>query len=152
MAASTLRSALWHAFQRHTRGIKTLPVHPNHRPALSRVRDPKLIHSLPGTTGGGKGISHPSREKKDGHRTPPGPCVPHGGRLRDNCLLVLDSVTSTPGLLEASIPKDLFAEMPVIEISGCSTRRQCWAASAQRRCHPEEALYLPTFSHLFDCQ
>jgi hypothetical protein len=23
---------------------------------------------------------------------------------------------------------------------------------AQRRCHPEEALYLPTFSHLFDCQ
>ncbi len=33
-----------------------------------------------------------------------------------------------------------------------STRRQCWATSAQRRCHPEEALYLPTFSHLFDCQ
>jgi len=29
---------------------------------------------------------------------------------------------------------------------------QCWATSAQRRCHPEEALYLPTFSHLFDCQ
>ena len=28
----------------------------------------------------------------------------------------------------------------------------CWATSAQRRCHPEEALYLPTFSHLFDCQ
>jgi hypothetical protein len=28
----------------------------------------------------------------------------------------------------------------------------CWAASAQRRCHPQEALYLPTFSHLFDCQ
>ena len=24
----------------------------------------------------------------------------------------------------------------------------CWAPSAQRRCHPEEALYLPTFSHL----
>ncbi len=23
-----------------------------------------------------------------------------------------------------------------------------WAASAQRRCHPQEALYLPTFSHL----
>jgi hypothetical protein len=23
---------------------------------------------------------------------------------------------------------------------------------AQRLCHPEEALYLPTFSHLFDCQ
>ena len=35
---------------------------------------------------------------------------------------------------------------------GYSTRRQCWATSAQRRCHPEEALYLPTFSHLFDCQ
>jgi hypothetical protein len=28
----------------------------------------------------------------------------------------------------------------------------CWATSAQRRCHPQEALYLPTFSHLFDCQ
>jgi len=24
----------------------------------------------------------------------------------------------------------------------------CWATSAQRRCHPKEALYLPTFSHL----
>jgi hypothetical protein len=35
---------------------------------------------------------------------------------------------------------------------GYSTRRQCWATSAQRRCHPEEALYLPTLSHLFDCQ
>ena len=35
---------------------------------------------------------------------------------------------------------------------GYSTRRQCWATSAQRRCHPQEALYLPTFSHLFDCQ
>ena len=35
---------------------------------------------------------------------------------------------------------------------GYSTRRQCWATSAQRRCHPEEALYLPTFSHVFDCQ
>ena len=35
---------------------------------------------------------------------------------------------------------------------GYSTRCQCWATSAQRRCHPEEALYLPTFSHLFDCQ
>ena len=22
----------------------------------------------------------------------------------------------------------------------------------QRRCHPQEALYFPTFSHLFDCQ
>jgi hypothetical protein len=37
---------------------------------------------------------------------------------------------------------------------GYSTRRQCWATSAQLRCHPEdeEAVYLPTFSHLFDCQ
>ena len=35
---------------------------------------------------------------------------------------------------------------------GYSTRRQCWATSAQGRCHPEEALYLPTFSHLFYCQ
>ena len=32
---------------------------------------------------------------------------------------------------------------------GYSTRRQCWATSAQQRCHLEEALYLPTFSHLF---
>ena len=29
---------------------------------------------------------------------------------------------------------------------GYSTHRQCWATSAQRWCHPEEALYLPTFS------
>ena len=28
----------------------------------------------------------------------------------------------------------------------------CWAPSAQRWCHPEEAMYLLTFSHLFDCQ
>ena len=35
---------------------------------------------------------------------------------------------------------------------GYSTRRQCCATSAQRQRHPEEALYLPTFSHLFDCQ
>jgi hypothetical protein len=32
---------------------------------------------------------------------------------------------------------------------GYSTRRQCWATSAQRRCHPEEALYLRTFSDRF---
>ena len=36
----------------NTRGTKPLPVRPNHRPALLRVRDPKPIHSLPGTTGG----------------------------------------------------------------------------------------------------
>ena len=35
---------------------------------------------------------------------------------------------------------------------GYSTCCKCWATSAQRRCHPEEALYLPIFSHLFDCQ
>ena len=29
---------------------------------------------------------------------------------------------------------------------------ECAAARCLRRCHPEEALYLPTFSHLFDCQ
>ena len=29
---------------------------------------------------------------------------------------------------------------------------QTEATSAQRRCHPAEALYTPTFSHLFDCQ
>ena len=29
-----------------------------------------------------------------------------------------------------------------------STRRLCWATSAQGRCHPQEALYFPTFSHL----
>jgi hypothetical protein len=48
----TLRSTVWHAFQQHTRGTKPLPVCPNHRPALSRVRDPKPIHSVLGTTGG----------------------------------------------------------------------------------------------------
>jgi hypothetical protein len=31
---------------------------------------------------------------------------------------------------------------------GYSTRRLCWATSAQGRCHLQEALYLPTFSHL----
>jgi len=31
---------------------------------------------------------------------------------------------------------------------GYSTRRLCWATCAQGRCHPKEALYLPTFSHL----
>jgi len=46
----TLRSALWHAFQQHTRG--TRPVRPNHRPALLRVRDPKPVPRPPGTTGG----------------------------------------------------------------------------------------------------
>ena len=35
----------------------------------------------------------------------------------------------------------------------CRLRRRglaaiCWAPSAQRQCHPTEALYLPTFSHL----
>jgi len=44
----TLRSALWHAFQQHTKGTKPLPVRPNHRPALSRVRDPKPIHTNTG--------------------------------------------------------------------------------------------------------
>ena len=28
----------------------------------------------------------------------------------------------------------------------------CWATDAQRLCRPQEALYLPIFSHLFDCQ
>jgi len=49
----TPRSALWHAFQQHTRGTKPLPVRPNHRTALSRVRDPKPIPSPPGTTRAG---------------------------------------------------------------------------------------------------
>jgi len=35
---------------------------------------------------------------------------------------------------------------------GYSTRRPCWATSAQRRCHLEQALYLQTFRHLFHCQ
>jgi hypothetical protein len=39
----TLRLALKHAFQQHTRGTRPLPVRPNQRPALSRVRDPKPI-------------------------------------------------------------------------------------------------------------
>ena len=74
----TLRSALWHAFQQHTRGTKPLPVRPNHRPALSRVRDPKPIPSPPGTTGGpGSSLSDvrsPWRERdlarKVGHGWP----------------------------------------------------------------------------------
>jgi len=31
---------------------------------------------------------------------------------------------------------------------GYSTRRLCWATSAQGWCHLQEALYLPTFCHL----
>ena len=31
---------------------------------------------------------------------------------------------------------------------GIAIAAMCWAPSAQRRCHPEEALYLSTFSHL----
>jgi hypothetical protein len=33
---------------------------------------------------------------------------------------------------------------------GYSSRRQCWA-ECPAAVSPEEALYLPTFSHLFDC-
>jgi hypothetical protein len=39
-----------------------------------------------------------------------------------------------------------------MESGGIVLATICWAPSAQRRCHPKEALYLPTFSHLFDCQ
>jgi len=39
----TLRLAVWHAFRQHTRGPRPSPVRPNHRPALSRVRDPTPI-------------------------------------------------------------------------------------------------------------
>ena len=46
------RLALWHAFRQHTRGPRPSPVRPNHRPALSRFRDPKPIPWSPGTTGG----------------------------------------------------------------------------------------------------
>jgi hypothetical protein len=35
--------ALWHAFRQRTRGTRPSPVRHNHRPALSRVRDPKPI-------------------------------------------------------------------------------------------------------------
>jgi len=35
---------------------------------------------------------------------------------------------------------------------GYRTRRQCWATSAQLWCHPEDSLYLLTFSHIFDCK
>jgi hypothetical protein len=38
------------------------------------------------------------------------------------------------------------------ESGGIGSADICWATSAQRRCHPQEALYLPSFSHLFDCQ
>jgi hypothetical protein len=52
-------------------------------------------------------------------------------------------------------PSCVFAETRATRPNGewgYSTRRQCWATSTQRRCRPEEALYLPTFSYLFDCQ
>jgi hypothetical protein len=34
------------------------------------------------------------------------------------------------------------------ESGGIGFAATCWSTSAQRRCHPKEALYLPTFSHL----
>jgi len=34
------------------------------------------------------------------------------------------------------------------ETGGMVLAAMCWAPSAQRRCHPKEALYSPTFSHL----
>jgi len=49
----TLRWALWHAFRQHTRGPRPSPVRPNHRPALSRVRDLKPIPPL---------VQHTSRD------------------------------------------------------------------------------------------
>ena len=49
----TLRLALWHAFRQHTRGPRPSPVRPNHRPALSRVRDLKPIPPL---------VQHTSRD------------------------------------------------------------------------------------------
>ena len=89
--------------QQHTRETKPLPVRPNQRPALSRVResgsqtDPPWYNGRAGIIPfryspdllGGKGTSHvgrdtgdlQSRGKKYGNRTPPGPCVPHGGSL-----------------------------------------------------------------------
>ncbi len=75
-----------------------------------------------------------------------GPRVPSGGvTLKRRC-------TYRPSVIYLIVNKLLsLATRPNGEW-GSSTRRQCWAASAQRRCHPEEALYLPTFSHLFDCQ
>ena len=39
-----------------------------------------------------------------------------------------------------------------LESGGIVLAAICWATSAQRRCHPQEALYLPTSSHLFDSQ
>jgi hypothetical protein len=38
------------------------------------------------------------------------------------------------------------------ESGGIVLAAMCWGTSAQRRCHPQEALYLPTSSHPFDCQ
>ena len=38
------------------------------------------------------------------------------------------------------------------ESGGIVLAAMCWATSAQRRCHPKEVLYLPTFSHLSGCQ
>ena len=35
-----------------------------------------------------------------------------------------------------------------MECGGIVLAAICWIPSAQRRCHPKEALYLPTFSHL----
>jgi hypothetical protein len=55
------------------------------------------------------------------------------------------SMTDTPLWEWSIVPKkysSLYGEW------GYSTRPICWAPSSPRRCRPEEALYLPSFSHL----
>jgi hypothetical protein len=53
----TLRSALWHAFQQHTRGTRPLPVRPNHRPRSFEV--PQIQHRFPAPLVQRAGRVHP---------------------------------------------------------------------------------------------
>jgi hypothetical protein len=78
--------------------------------------------------------------------------VESGGRgMLDGCVLTLECRPMVSSL-SRSRSRSLYACHKAKQRVGISTRRHCWATSAKRRCHPQEALYLPTFSHLFDCQ
>jgi hypothetical protein len=47
------------------------------------------------------------------------------------------------------LPKDVQQGRGQTESEGIVLAAICWAPSAQRRCHPKEALYLPTFTVIY---
>ena len=87
----------------------------------------------------------PSKEiRRISERDDPGPPVVQGA-----CGSVWDSEPSKERVGDWGGPATVWSFMCVAETRairpnvewGYSTRRKCWATSAQRRCHPEEAVY-----------